>query len=284
MRYLSTLVVIMCGSVMIGCVAQADYDQLMVDNRAAHSERVAADQRALDAETQAEALRSQLRIREQELAMQQALASNLRDENQQLDDAFGSMQALLKNINTTPDRPLIIQSPLPPALDQALKNFVASHPGAAEYDPARGMIKLKSDLLFRSGSDVVRADAKSTLRSFAEVINTSEAMAFDVVVVGHTDNDPIVHARLKHPTNWHLSAHRAIAVGLELLDAQIDPHRVAVMGYGEFRSFVENTTKENKSLNRRVEIYLSANRSMNIDSAGNSAAAQELPEVKAPQK
>ena len=111
--------------------------------------------------------------------MQQALASNLRDENQQLDDAFGSMQALLKNINTTPDRPLVIQSPLPPALDQALRNFAASHPGAAEYDSARGMIKLKSDLLFPSGSDVVREDAKSTLRSFSEVINTSEAMAFD---------------------------------------------------------------------------------------------------------
>ena len=78
--------------------------------------------------------------------------------------------------------------------------------------------------------------------------------------------------------------HRAIAVGLELLDAQIDPRRVAVMGYGEFHSFVENTTKENKSLNRRVEIYLSANRNIDTDSAGNSAAAQKIPEVEAPQK
>ena len=102
-----------------------------------------------------------------------------------------------------------------------------------------------------------------------------------MVVVGHTDNDPIIHARLKHPTNWHLSAHRAIAVGLELLEAHIDPQRLAVMGYGEFHSFVENTTKENKSLNRRVEIYLSASR--HIDTHSN-AAAQGMPEVKAPQK
>ncbi len=278
MRYLSTLAVIMCGSVVMGCVAQADYDQLMVDNRAAHSEREAANTRALDAETQAEALRNQLRVKEQELAMQHALATNLRDENQQLDDAFGSMQALMNAINTTPDRPLIIQGQLPPALDQALRNFVASHPGAAEYDAARGMILWKSDLLFRSGSDVVREDAKSTLRSFAEVINTPEAMGFDVVVVGHTDNDPIVHARLKHPTNWHLSAHRAIAVGMQLLDAQINPQRLAVMGYGEFHATVENTTKENKSLNRRVEIYMSANR--NVD----AAAAQKMPKIEPPQK
>ena len=171
MRILSSVVVLVLGSALIGCVAQGDYDQLMVSNRAALSEKEAAAQRALDAETQADALRNQLRVKEQELAMGQAMISNLREENDQLDQAFASIQHLTKNLNTVPDRPLIIRTPLPPALDNALQNFAASHPNAVEYDRARGAVKWKSDLLFTSGSDVVREDAKSTLRSFADVVN-----------------------------------------------------------------------------------------------------------------
>ena len=37
---------------------------------------------------------------------------------------------------------------------------------------------------------------------------------FDLVVAGHTDDVPIKKAatKAKHPTNWHLSVHRAISV------------------------------------------------------------------------
>jgi chemotaxis protein MotB len=252
-----TTLTILLGSILAGCVAQADYDQLMVANKAALAEREAAEQRALDAETQSEALRTQLLAREEALAAHRALVENLKGENDQLETAFGSMQEVVKGVNFSPQRPLIIQTQLPPALDHALRNFAASHPDAVEYDASRGMVKWKSDLLFASGSDVVREDAKSTLRSFAAVVNTVEASNFDIVVAGHTDDDPIRHSRARHPTNWHLSAHRAIAVSQELLEAQIDPARLAVVGYGEHRAFVPNASDQNKALNRRVEIYIS---------------------------
>ncbi len=284
MRFMPTIVVLLLGSVVVGCVSQADYDQLMVNNRAALAEKEAAWQQALDAETQAEALRNQLRVRERELRLQESLVANLRDENDQLDQAFASVQDLMKNIDLTPDRPLIIQTALPPALDNALKNFAASHPDAVAYDSARGVVKWKSDLLFGSGSDVVREDAKSTLRSFADVVNTVEANNFDIVVVGHTDNDPIIHSRVKHPTNWHLSTHRAIAVAAELLQGQINPQRLAVMGYGEYRPLVSNDAKESKALNRRVEIYLSGKRSEAMSSSADQTAAQQSPEIVEPQK
>ena len=135
MRILSFGVVLVLGSALIGCVAQADYDQIMVLNKSLGAEKVAAEQRALDAETQADALRNQMRIKEQELLTGQAMISNLRDENEHLDQAFSSIQDLTKNLNTIPDRPLIIRTPLPPALDNALRNFAASHPNAVEYDP-----------------------------------------------------------------------------------------------------------------------------------------------------
>ena len=275
MRLMPTILAILLGSTLIGCVAQADYDQLMVANKAALAEKEAYEQRALDAETQADAMRTQLLAREQALANSKALIDNLKGENDQLGQAFASMRDVVKGVDFSPQRPLIIQTQLPPALDNALRNFAASHPDAVEYDSARGMVKWKSDLLFASGSDVVREDAKSTLRSFAGVINTVEASNFDIVVAGHTDDDPIIHARAKHPTNWHLSSHRAIAVARQLLEAQINPTRLAVVGYGEHRAFVPNTSKQNKALNRRVEIYISGR---------PTTAAQKQPTIGEPQK
>lgn len=275
MRLMPTTLAILLGSILVGCVAQADYDQLMVANKAALAEREAAEQRALDAETQADAMRTQLLAREQALAANKALVENLKGENDQLETAFASMRDVVKGVDFSPQRPLIIQTQLPPALDNALRNFAASHPDAVEYDSSRGMVKWKSDLLFASGSDVVREDAKSTLRSFAGVINTVEASNFDIVVAGHTDDDPIIHSRAKHPTNWHLSAHRAIAVSQQLLEAQINPARLAVVGYGEHRAFVANTSDQNKALNRRVEIYISGR---------PTTAAQKQPTISEPQK
>jgi chemotaxis protein MotB len=267
---------------MVGCVGQGDYDQLMVANRAALAEKAAAEQRALDAEVQADALRNQLKLKEQELGVQEALVANLRGENSRLDQQFANLQALMKGLDLNPDRPLIIQSPLPPELDAALKNFAAAHPDAVEYDSARGAVKWKADLLFASGSDVMREDAKSTLRGFADIVNAIEANNFDVIVVGHTDNDPIMHAKAKgHPTNWHLAAHRSIAVAFELLQDRVRPDRVGVMGYGEHRPIAANDNKEHKSQNRRVEIFLVSNTNRQASSSpelSGQGAAQAEPQ------
>jgi len=255
MKFASMSVVILLG--VVGCVPQADYDNLMFQNTSLAGEKLEAEERALNAEAQAEALRNQLRMREREVGVERSLVDNLKAENTRLDQAFTTQQDLMRTIDLTPDPPLIIQQALPAELDRALRSFASSHPGAINYDPSRGLVKWRSDLLFASGSDVVKEDAKSTLRGFADVVNTPEASVFDIVVVGHTDNDPIVHARRKgHPTNWHLSAHRAIAVAGELLEAQITPGRVGVMGYGEYRPLTGNDSKQNKALNRRVEVYI----------------------------
>ncbi len=275
MRLVPTTLAILIGSILVGCVAQADYDQLMVANKAALAEKEASEQRALDAETQADAMRTQLLAREQALAASKAMIDNLKGENDQLDAVFATMRNMVEGVDVSMQRPLIIHTQLPPALDTALRNFAAAHADAVEYDSSRGMVKWKSDLLFASGSDVVREDAKSTLRSFAGVVNTVEASNFDIVVAGHTDDDPIIHSRAKHPTNWHLSSHRAIAVSQQLLEAQINPTRLAVVGYGEHRTFVTNTSDQNKALNRRVEIYISGR---------PTTAAQKQPTIGEPQK
>ena len=73
------------------------------------------------------------------------------------------------------------------------------------------------------------------LRGFSDIIKSPAAAGFEVIVVGHTDNKPISRPQTKqnHPTNWHLSAHRSIAVANVLLRNGYQPERVGVMGCGE---------------------------------------------------
>jgi len=147
---------------------------------------------------------------------------------------------------------------LPEPLDTALKRFAQEHPQAVTYDASRGTIKWTSDLLFALGSDVVKESSMAALRGFADIIKSDAASDFEVIVVGHTDNTPIGRPETKqrHPSNWHLSAHRAISVASILQRDGYGAERIGIMGFGEYRPIADNASDAGKSQNRRVEIYL----------------------------
>jgi chemotaxis protein MotB len=74
-------------------------------------------------------------------------------------------------------------------------------------------------------------------------------------VEGHTDNIPISTA--KFPSNWELSTARAMSVVKYLYKVEgISASKLAAVGHGEYRPLVPNTTRENRSRNRRVEIFI----------------------------
>ena len=77
---------------------------------------------------------------------------------------------------------------------------------------------------------------------------------YQVVVSGHTDNRPI--QTKKYPSNFELSASRAINVAKFLIENGVDPQRVSIQGFSEYRPLLENTTPQNRQKNRRVEIAL----------------------------
>ena len=61
----------------------------------------------------------------------------------------------------------------------------------------------------------------------------------------------------EHPTNVHLSAHRAISVREALVRDGVGSNRFMIGGYGEFRPIATNARNGNEK-NRRVEVYLVA--------------------------
>ena len=125
------------------------------------------------------------------------------------------------------------------------------------YDERTGMLRFSSDLTFDLGSASLSSAANQTLGQLAAILNSKDALGFEIRIVSHTDNVPIKRpaTRAKHPTNTHLSVHRSIAVRDALVRDGIAPNRTQVAGYGQYRPIAPNGSR-GAAANRRVEVYL----------------------------
>lgn len=148
---------------------------------------------------------------------------------------------------------------LPVELSTLLEDFAKQRPDLVTYDASRGIVKFKSDLLFELGSDRVTASAAEAVKALCGILNSEEGKEFDIIVAGHTDDVRIAKAatRAQHPTNWHLSVHRALAVLKVMEDSNVASTRLSARGFGEYRPIAENLpNKKGNPQNRRVEIYI----------------------------
>jgi chemotaxis protein MotB len=268
--------------VVSGCVGLDQYKQLEMSNRTALAEKAQVESDLYDARILADGLRTKLDSAEAELTTKNQLVSNLQTENDRLAKSFESCRNTLEKLaGKGMSDPVVIKEEvkLPPALDSALKQFASQFPEQVEYNAKTGAVKWKADLLFDLGSDVVLETGSTSLAKFVEILRSPAAADFEVVVVGHTDDRRIAReaTRQAHPTNWHLSVHRAIAVASVILKDQYDPQRIGVMGYGEYRPIAPNDNEENRSRNRRVEVYLIQRGSL-LASSENSSVF-ESPEL-----
>lgn len=171
--------------------------------------------------------------------------------------------------------PTVINLPAP--LANELANLAAQEPQVLEFDQARGIIKFKSDVTFAAGSADVTPQAKEAIVKFARILNSSVAQNYDFLVEGHTDNVPVSNpATIKrgHIDNWHLSSHRAISVGKELMAQRVASNRLGVVGYADQRPVASNATSAGQSKNRRVEVRILPT---TRNGAGAPVMANQLP-------
>lgn len=129
-----------------------------------------------------------------------------------------------------------------------------------EFDPYTGVSKFHSDILFASGSAQIKTSAIPLLQEFASIMNEPDASRLKILVVGHTDDKPIVKrsTATRHPTNWHLSTNRANSVLLGLAKSGIDESRMGAAGYSKYQPVTANADEKARALNRRVEIFVLA--------------------------
>jgi outer membrane protein OmpA-like peptidoglycan-associated protein len=112
------------------------------------------------------------------------------------------------------------------------------------------------DVLFKSGSADITDQGKALLTELARGIKNDYPDS-EIVVEGHTDNEPIKHSAWK--SNWELGSQRALNLVHYLsTEAGFDATKMSAVSYGEFRPKAANDTPENKSLNRRAVITVKA--------------------------
>ncbi|MBW2070719.1 MAG: flagellar motor protein MotB [Deltaproteobacteria bacterium] len=114
------------------------------------------------------------------------------------------------------------------------------------------VITFNERIIFNRGEAELLQSFKPILSKIAALV--ARKQEFLVEVSGHTDDTPISTTRF--PSNWELSAIRAVNVAKFLTQNGVDPHRVSIKGYGEYQPLVANTSPANRQMNRRVEIAL----------------------------
>ncbi len=117
---------------------------------------------------------------------------------------------------------------------------------------ARGReVEHDAELLFASGVADISTEAETLIRHLAGILTPYPN---GITVEGHTDDQPI--RTLRYPSNWELSAARAVSVVRLLTDSGIGPKRLSVQGYGEFQPIAANDTVAGRARNRRVVLVI----------------------------
>ena len=169
----------------------------------------------------------------------------------------GQLSDLGNNINSLPS--LEKGKSLGMATKQAVSLFapdVKSNKITITSDERGLIITLLSDNFFEEGSAELNInDTRETLLRLADFFKSDELKGRRFRIEGHTDNTPVTNDSV-FPSNWELSATRAVNVLHYLADYGVRENDFSVAGYADTRPKFSNDTAEGRAYNRRVDIII----------------------------
>jgi len=125
--------------------------------------------------------------------------------------------------------------------------------GAPPPAPTYETVTLTAGALFDHDKSNLKPDGIQQLDQLAAKIG-STARVVDVKIVGHTDSDGT------EAYNQALSVRRATTVRDYLASKGVDPNLMSVSGMGESMPVADNSTREGRAQNRRVEVSIGVSR------------------------
>ena len=172
------------------------------------------------------------------------LLDEVRAESEELEAEVQAKEAVLAELQSTQDE-------LVAELEQEIAD------GQIQVQRLRGQLRVDmvDEILFDSGQATLKPEGQAVLEKVASVLANANRV---IQVQGHTDNVPI-EGRLaeRFPTNWELSAARAVNVVRFLQEtANLDPTMLSASGLSEYRPRESNDTDSGRQKNRRIEILL----------------------------
>ncbi|MBT1072226.1 OmpA/MotB family protein [Pelotalea chapellei] len=233
---------------------QKKHDQLIADNTAlkqAH-EKLKVEAAGLSKDKQE--LEQVLKAKSDTLSHN---ISELRQKVTALEAENNALKAEIINLQKVKEEKVKEVSGTYEQLLQNMKNEIAQ--GQVTISELKGKltVNMEAAILFDSGKADVKPDGLSILQKMVDTLKSVKDKA--IRIEGHTDNvqisGPLTHS---FPTNWELSAARAINVTRYLQKQGLDPAMLSAAAFGEFKPVAENDTKEGRAKNRRIEITLVA--------------------------
>ncbi|MEM9346965.1 MAG: OmpA family protein [Planctomycetota bacterium] len=243
-----------------GCVSQEGYDNLLTVNRQLEERNTVLEQELESLRLANRQGNSSITALEARIARLAALEARFAEDQETIslkNQEIARLKAEIAKLGSGQDQIVVVEG-LPPEVSNALRDLANANPDLMVYDEDRGMIRLRSDLTFGLGSDVVSDSAKTALARLAGVLNGGAASDFDIQVVGHTDAVPVKSARGKQlfTDNRGLSSNRGDSVARVLITNGVDAGRVMSGGRGATEPIEQNDSKGRSQANRRVEIFL----------------------------
>ena len=117
----------------------------------------------------------------------------------------------------------------------------------------------QSEVFFDAGQALLRPEGRTELDKLASALldldkEIPSEIAWVLRVDGHTDMRPIASAQF--PSNWELSAARAISVVQYMIARGVSPQRLVAAGFGEFQPLDTAQSEDAYRRNRRIELKL----------------------------
>jgi flagellar motor protein MotB len=239
---------LLAGTVLLsaGCVPEQKYNDLLTAYKGQEQQLLTAQNELSTARANEERLRAQVAATMADLEELQKRIANGDGDISAWIAKYEELKKQLESLEVTQ---------LPKDLSDELLALANENPDVFEFDPRTGMLRFKNDFTFDSGSDQLKSGATAVLGRLATILNSPTASKFEVKVVGHTDNAPLVRTKAKFGTNVMLSVFRSASLRNALVKDGVSARRFQVAGYGEFRPVVVNGAK-GAAENRRVELYL----------------------------
>jgi chemotaxis protein MotB len=188
--------------------------------------QIGALEQALDA-SEAKATESKTQVADLGKRLNLALAQRVQDLSRYRSDFFGRLRQILE--------------------------------GRADVRVVGDRFVFQSEVLFGAGEADISDEGKAELSKLAEAVKQLETeippdVSWVLRIDGHTDKRPINTPEF--PSNWELSAARAIAVAKYLITQGVSAQHLVPAGFGEFSPIDPGDTEEAYARNRRIEFKL----------------------------
>jgi len=266
MRRVSAIIVAVVAAVValgaVGCVDEAKYNAVLLRNREQEKLLQEKDAEIAKLNERVQALQAKVEDAQRLLQEKEDRLAAAIEERDAVRKAFEELSAAYKKLA---ERPWGGAGGLPEEVALSIQQLADQYPDLFEFDPATGRLRFASDITFDFASIQVKPEARTALTKLGQILASDAAKAVKVSIVGHTDSVPVARPQTKAmlrnlgkaANNQGLSEARAEAVAEILRAAGVPAARITTKGLGATRPIADNSTKEGRAKNRRVEIYLS---------------------------